>query len=99
MPLLAANATAFCTSLLDLTMTTAAGVELSNRLLKRLFAAAYSALDGRTTGPSTAPSRACQSGWRAGPEVEGGACRSGVVFPHEPNAPAATVPSAPRMKA
>jgi hypothetical protein len=97
---------ALCTSLVDFTATTAEGVELSNRLLKRFFAAAYSVLDGRMTWPSMALSKAFQSGGpdavggRCLPGVAGGACGSGSVARHEPNsAPAAAVPSAPRMNA
>src|SRR3979409_500146 len=88
----AANSTAWRTSSVDFTVTTAAGVESANRELKTFFAAPYSALDGRMTRPSIASSRALQSldpgtaGVVGGPDVAVGFCGSGAaVGLHDPS--------------
>jgi len=102
----AANSTAFCTSSVDFTVTTAAGVESANRELKTFFAAPYWALDGRMTRPSIASSRAPQSwapetaGVVDGPDVAVGFCGPGArVELHDPSTAPAAAPSAPRTNA
>src|SRR5689334_15033852 len=104
MCLLAANCTASRTSSADVTATTAAGVESSNRALKTLFAVAKSGLDGRIPRPDTASANAVQScgpvGDGAGSAIAPGVGGCAWVDRQAPStAPAATVLSVPRRKA
>src|SRR5690349_6436866 len=102
----AANSTALRTSSVDFTVTTAVGVESANRELKTIFAAPYSALDGRMTRPSIASSRAPQS---CGPDTAGVGVEPDVVVEasgprdaaglHDPSTAPAAAPSAPRTNA